>query len=82
MSYQPVIGLEIHLQIKTRSKMFCSSPNSPDGDEPNTHICEVCTGQPGSLPVVNKEALDRAILMGLSLNCEIAHSTKFDRKNY
>ncbi|MDZ4346886.1 MAG: Asp-tRNA(Asn)/Glu-tRNA(Gln) amidotransferase subunit GatB, partial [Candidatus Binatia bacterium] len=70
MNYEPVIGLEIHVQLKTRSKMFCSSSNNPDVDEPNVNICEVCTGQPGSLPVANEEAIRKAILVGLALNCE------------
>ncbi|MCL5436001.1 MAG: Asp-tRNA(Asn)/Glu-tRNA(Gln) amidotransferase subunit GatB [Patescibacteria group bacterium] len=80
--FTPVIGLEIHLQLKTRSKMFCASLNGSDGADPNTNICEVCTGQPGSLPVANREAIEKAILMGLALNCEIAEYSKFDRKNY
>ena len=82
MKYEPVIGLEIHVQLKTRSKMFCSSPNNPDVDEPNVNICEVCTGQPGSLPVANEEAIKKSILVGLALNCEIPEYSKFDRKNY
>lgn len=79
---EPVIGLEIHVQLKTRSKMFCSSPNNPDVDEPNTNICEICSGQPGSLPVANKDAIRKAIMVGLALNCEIPEYSKFDRKNY
>ncbi|MBI4054287.1 MAG: Asp-tRNA(Asn)/Glu-tRNA(Gln) amidotransferase subunit GatB, partial [Candidatus Doudnabacteria bacterium] len=80
--YEPVIGLEIHIQLKTRSKMFCSSPNQTEGVEPNTNICEVCTGQPGSLPVANRAAVEKALKMGLALNCQIAEYSKFDRKNY
>jgi len=79
---EPVIGLEIHVQLKTKSKMFCASPNQTEGVAPNTNICEVCTGQPGTLPVANKEAIDKAVLLGLALNCEIAEYSKFDRKNY
>src|SRR3990167_2076860 len=82
MNYEPVIGLEIHVQLKTNSKMFCSSPNNPDETEPNRNICEVCSGQPGSLPVANREAIRKAILVGLTLGCEIAEHSKFDRKNY
>ncbi len=82
MDYEPIIGLEIHVQLKTASKMFCSSPNDPDVGEPNVNICEVCTGQPGSLPVANKEAIRKAIMVGLALNCEIPKYSKFDRKNY
>ncbi|MEK9181128.1 MAG: Asp-tRNA(Asn)/Glu-tRNA(Gln) amidotransferase subunit GatB [Patescibacteria group bacterium] len=82
MNYSPVIGLEIHIQLKTRSKMFCADPNQTEDIPPNTNICEVCTGQPGSLPVANQEAIEKAILMGLALNCEIPEYSKFDRKNY
>ncbi|MDP3740869.1 MAG: Asp-tRNA(Asn)/Glu-tRNA(Gln) amidotransferase subunit GatB [bacterium] len=81
-NYEPVIGLEIHVQLKTKSKMFCSSPNNPDVAEPNVNICEICTGQPGTLPVANKEAIKKAIMVGLALNCEIPEYSKFDRKNY
>jgi aspartyl-tRNA(Asn)/glutamyl-tRNA(Gln) amidotransferase subunit B len=81
-TYETIIGLEIHVQLKTASKMFCSSPNNPDITEPNVNICEVCTGQPGSLPVANKEAVRKAILVGLALGCRIPEHSKFDRKNY
>ncbi len=81
-SYTPVIGLEIHVQLKTKSKMFCDSPNNPDETVPNKNICEVCAGQPGTLPVVNREALRLGIMVGQALNCEIAEYSKFDRKNY
>ena len=57
MNYEPVIGLEIHVQLKTKSKMFCGSPNNPDVAEPNVNICEVCTGQPGSLPGANEKGI-------------------------
>lgn len=80
--YEPVIGLEIHVQLKTKSKMFCSSPNNPFFAEANENICEVCTGQPGSLPVANKEAIEKAIKVGLALGCTISETSKFDRKNY
>ena len=82
MKYEPVIGLEIHVQLKTKSKMFCSSPNNPDETEPNRNICEVCTAQPGSLPVTNQDAVRKGIMVGLALNCEIPEYSKFDRKNY
>ncbi|MBX4191508.1 MAG: Asp-tRNA(Asn)/Glu-tRNA(Gln) amidotransferase subunit GatB, partial [Candidatus Doudnabacteria bacterium] len=81
MSYEPVIGLEVHVQLKTKSKMFCSSKNA-EAEGPNVHICEVCTGQPGTLPVINKEAVIKSVMIGLALNCEIAEYSKFDRKNY
>ena len=81
MEYEPVIGLEVHIQLKTESKMFCSSKNA-EAAEPNVHICEVCTGQPGVLPVINREAVRKALMVGLALDCEIAEYSKFDRKNY
>jgi aspartyl-tRNA(Asn)/glutamyl-tRNA(Gln) amidotransferase subunit B len=81
-TYRPVIGLEIHVQLKTHSKMFCSSPNNPDETVPNTNICEVCTAQPGTLPVVNEEAVRLGVMFGLALNCEIPEYSKFDRKSY
>ncbi len=81
-NFEPVIGLEIHVQLKTKSKLFCASPNSFDVTAPNTNICEICTGQPGTLPRLNEEALRKTIMVGLALNCEIAQITKFDRKNY
>jgi len=80
--YESIIGLEIHVQLKTKSKMFCSSPNNPDVAEPNVNICEVCTGQPGSMPVANEEAIKKGIMVGLALGCEIPEYSKFDRKNY
>ena len=82
MKYEPVIGLEIHTQLKTKTKMFCDSKNDPDEKYPNVNICEVCTGQPGTLPVVNLEAIRRTILLGMALACKIAGHTFFERKNY
>ena len=82
MNYEPVIGLEIHVQLNTKSKMFCASANNPDETEPNRNICEVCTAQPGSLPMINQEALHKAIMVGFALNCRIPEYSKFDRKNY
>ena len=82
MKYQPTIGLEIHVELKTKSKMFCSCLNDPDEKKPNVNICPVCTAQPGSLPVINKEAVRKVIKTGLSLNCQIPQYSKFDRKNY
>ena len=82
MEYDTVIGLEIHVQLNTKSKMFCSCPNNYQNQEPNTFVCPVCLALPGSLPVVNKTAIESAIKLGLALDCEIAHITKFDRKNY
>lgn len=81
MKYEPVIGLEVHAQLKTRSKIFCSCPTE-FGATPNDHVCPVCLGMPGVLPVLNKRVVELAIKSGLALNCEIAGTTKFDRKNY
>lgn len=80
-NYEAVIGLEVHSQLKTRTKIFCSCANR-FGDPPNTNVCPVCTGLPGSLPVLNREALEYAVKAGLALNCEINLFSKFDRKNY
>ena len=81
MNYIITIGLEVHVQLKTRSKMFCTCPVE-FGAEPNTHTCPVCLGLPGALPVMNHEALHMTVLTGLMLGCEIAPISKFDRKNY
>jgi len=81
MNYIATIGLEVHVQLKTRSKMFCPSPVE-FGVEPNTHTCPVCLGLPGALPVMNQEALRMTVLTGLMLGCDIAPISKFDRKNY
>jgi len=82
MKYQPVIGLEIHAALKTRTKMFCDSLNNPDEKRPNWNVCPICMGHPGTLPVINKEAVRKVILTGLALNCSIARDTFFERKNY
>ena len=81
MSYEVVIGLEVHVELLTKSKIFCSCPTS-FGDEPNTNVCPVCLGLPGVLPVINKRAVEFAILSGLALNCKVNPRSKFDRKNY
>ena len=81
MKYLATIGLEVHVQLKTRSKMFCASPVE-FGATPNTHTCPVCLGLPGALPVMNQEALRMTVLTGLMLDCDIAPICKFDRKNY
>ena len=80
--YETVIGLEVHVQLKTQSKMFCSCRSEYQGAEPNSLVCPVCLGMPGVLPVINKKAVEYAIATGLALNCSIATRTKFDRKNY
>ncbi len=79
---EPVIGLEIHIQLKTKSKMFCGCSAYETSSAPNTNICPICTGQPGTLPVPNAQAIRFGILLGLALNCEITPHSKFDRKNY
>jgi aspartyl-tRNA(Asn)/glutamyl-tRNA(Gln) amidotransferase subunit B len=82
MPYAPIIGLEIHVQLKTKSKMFCACENVDDGAPPNTAICAVCTGQPGALPALNARAVELAMLAGHALTCRIPDRAKFDRKNY
>src|SRR5919106_572463 len=80
MSYEAVIGLEAHVELKTATKLFCGCANE-FGAEPNTHICPVCLGLPGSLPVLNRNAVELAMRIGTALNCEIRPSI-FHRKNY
>ncbi|MDP8970545.1 MAG: Asp-tRNA(Asn)/Glu-tRNA(Gln) amidotransferase subunit GatB, partial [Actinomycetota bacterium] len=79
--YEAVIGLEVHVELSTRTKMFCPCAIQ-FGGEPNTRTCPVCLGQPGSLPVVNRAAVESAILLGLALSCQIASTSQFHRKNY
>lgn len=79
--WETVIGLEIHAELNTKSKLFSVAPNR-FGDEPNTNITEVCTGQPGALPVLNQEAVKKAVQLGCALNAKVAHFSKFDRKSY
>ncbi|MBI3589008.1 MAG: Asp-tRNA(Asn)/Glu-tRNA(Gln) amidotransferase subunit GatB [Candidatus Liptonbacteria bacterium] len=81
-SYTPTIGLEIHVELKTKTKMFCDSPNNPEEQHPNRNVCPVCLGHPGTLPTINIEAVKSVIRVGLALNGEINPKTKFDRKNY
>lgn len=80
--YQPKIGLEIHVELKTKTKMFCSCLNDSNERHPNVNICPICMGHPGTLPVINKEAVKKTIKTGLALNCQISEYSKFDRKNY
>src|SRR5216684_1068411 len=81
-SYEAVIGLECHVQLATHSKMFCGCPSDYSGAPPNTHVCPICFGMPGVLPVINRIAVEYTLLTGLALNSEIPEATKFDRKNY
>lgn len=81
LKYEVVSGLEIHVELLTKTKLFCGCDNS-FGAEPNSHTCPVCAGLPGSLPVLNKEAVKMAVMLGLALNCDIARQMHFDRKNY
>ena len=79
---QPTIGLEIHVELKTKTKMFCDSPNDPDEKHPNHNVCPICLGQPGTLPVINKKAVESVIQAGLAMGGTINKLAKFDRKNY
>jgi aspartyl-tRNA(Asn)/glutamyl-tRNA(Gln) amidotransferase subunit B len=81
MEYEPVIGLEVHVQLKTKTKVFCGC-STEFGMEPNSQACPICLGFPGSLPVLNKVALEYSIKVGIALNCKVQEYTKFDRKHY
>jgi len=80
--YEAVIGLECHVQLATRSKMFCGCPTDYAGSPPNTHVCPICLGMPGVLPVINATAVEYTLKTGLAINATIPEATKFDRKNY
>lgn len=81
-AYRPTIGLEIHVELNTQTKMFCACKNQPEGSEPNTHVCPVCMAHPGALPVANKEAVRQVLRVGAALGSELADFTEFDRKSY
>ena len=80
--YEAVIGIEIHCQLRTVSKMFCSCSTEYDGAAPNTHVCPVCLGLPGALPVINRQAVEHVLLAGMAIGAEIPAATRWDRKNY
>jgi aspartyl-tRNA(Asn)/glutamyl-tRNA(Gln) amidotransferase subunit B len=82
MSYVPTIGLEVHAELKTLSKMFCGCKNDPHEGEPNTHTCPICLAHPGTLPVPNEEAIKKVLLFGTAVGATLASYTEFDRKNY
>lgn len=81
-TYKPTIGIEVHAELKTKTKMFCDCANDPHGGEPNSYICPVCMAHPGTLPVINKEAVKHVLKVGVALGSELAEYTEFDRKNY
>ena len=80
--YEVIVGIEVHAQVLTKSKMFCSCSADYHDASPNTHVCPVCLGMPGVLPVINQQAVEATLMMGLALNCTISEQAKFDRKNY
>jgi aspartyl-tRNA(Asn)/glutamyl-tRNA(Gln) amidotransferase subunit B len=84
MAYFPTLGLEIHIKLSSHSKLFCSCSNTQEFEDstPNTHICPICTAQPGALPVLQSSALEKGILLGLALHCQIQDQSHFDRKSY
>ena len=84
--YETVIGIEVHAQLRTDSKMFCGCPTAPAegaADEPNTRVCPICLGMPGTLPVINRRAVELVMLTGLALGCHVeTDAVRFERKNY
>ena len=82
MNYETIIGLEVHVHLATKSKMFCRCSTDYTSDPPNTHVCPVCLGMPGVLPAINRQAIEYTIMTALALNCAIPEYTRFDRKNY
>ncbi len=82
MKYTVIIGMEVHVELKTKSKMFCDCPNNLNENEANKNICEICLAEPGTLPTVNKRAIAWTVLIAKALKCNIAKKSKFDRKHY
>ncbi len=82
MQYKPTIGLEVHAELKTKTKMFCDCLNDPEEKHPNVNVCPICSGHPGTLPVPNKKAIESVLKVGMALNGDIPQFSKFDRKNY
>ncbi|MEA2651601.1 MAG: aspartyl-tRNA(Asn)/glutamyl-tRNA(Gln) amidotransferase subunit, partial [Chloroflexota bacterium] len=84
--YETIIGIEVHAQLRTDSKMFCGCPTAPaegEADEPNTRVCPICLGMPGTLPVINRRAVELVMLTGLALGCHVeTDAVRFERKNY
>ena len=82
MEYRPTIGLEVHAELKTKTKMFCDSRNDPDETRPNVNICPVCLAHPGTLPVINRQAVAHMVRIGHAIGGTIADFSEFDRKSY
>jgi aspartyl-tRNA(Asn)/glutamyl-tRNA(Gln) amidotransferase subunit B len=82
MEYETIIGLEVHAQLLTKSKMYCRCSSDYASAPPNTHVCPVCMGMPGVLPTMNQQAIEFTMMTALALNCSISRYSKFDRKNY
>jgi len=82
LDYEVIIGMEVHAHLLTASKMFCSCSADYFGSPPNSHVCPVCLGMPGTLPVINRRAVELTIMVGLALHCQIAEVSRFERKNY
>ncbi|MEO8273020.1 MAG: Asp-tRNA(Asn)/Glu-tRNA(Gln) amidotransferase GatCAB subunit B, partial [Chloroflexota bacterium] len=80
--YEPVIGIEVHCQLRTASKMFCSCSTAYDGARPNSHVCPVCLGLPGALPVINRRAVELVLAAGAAIGAATPDATRWDRKNY